>query len=55
MERKVIIVTDGDSVAQQAVEIAAKNINARTISASGGNPTPLTGQKIVELIKQART
>lgn len=54
MKRKVILVTDGDSVAQQAVEMAAKNINARTISASGGNPTPLTGQKIVELIKQAK-
>ena len=54
MKRKVILVTDGDSVAQRAVETAAKNINARTISASAGNPTPLTGQEIVELIKEAK-
>jgi len=54
MKRKVIIVTDGDSVAQKAIEISAKKINARTISASAGNPTPLEGQEIVELIKQAK-
>lgn len=53
MPRKVILVTDGDTIAQQTIETAAKNINARTISASGGNPTPLKGEKIVELIKQA--
>ncbi|MFZ5943447.1 MAG: stage V sporulation protein AE [Bacillota bacterium] len=53
MNRNVIIITDGDSVAQHAVETAARNINARTISASGGNPTPLNGKEIVELIKQA--
>jgi len=54
MVRKVIIVTDGDSVARNAVETAAKNIKARTISASAGNPTPLNGYEIVELIKQAK-
>lgn len=53
MIRKVILVTDGDLVAQQAIETAAKKIKARTISASAGNPTPLKGKEIVELIKQA--
>jgi len=54
MKRKVILVTDGDSIAQKAIETAAKNIQARTISASAGNPTPLRGEEIVELIKQAK-
>lgn len=53
MKRKVIIVTDGDDVAKKAIEIAARNIGGRTISASTGNPTPLSGSEIVELIKQA--
>ncbi|KJS22500.1 MAG: stage V sporulation protein AE [Clostridiaceae bacterium BRH_c20a] len=54
MIRNVIIITDGDSVARRAIETAAKNIKARTISASAGNPTPLKGKEIVELIKQAK-
>lgn len=54
MKRKVILVTDGDSCAQRAVEIAAKNIGGRCISRSGGNPTELTGKEIVELIKTAK-
>lgn len=48
------MVTDGDGVARRTIETAARNINARTISASAGNPTPLTGDQIVELIKQAK-
>lgn len=52
--RKVILVTDGDSVAQKAVEAAAANIGGRCISASAGNPTYLTGKEIVELIKTAK-
>lgn len=54
VKRKIIVITDGDSIAQKAIEVAAKKINARTISASGGNPTPLTGEKIAELVKQAK-
>lgn len=53
-KRKVILVTDGDSVAQRTVEKAAANIGGRCISASGGNPTPLSGQEVVRLIKAAR-
>ncbi len=52
--KKVILVTDGDKVAQKAVEIAASNIGGRCISASGGNPTVLSGEEIVRLIKDAR-
>lgn len=50
---RVILVTDGDDIALKAVEEAAINIGGRCISMSGGNPTPLTGSEIVELIKNA--
>lgn len=53
-KRKVILVTDGDHVAQKAIETAARNIGGRCISASAGNPTPISGRKIVNLIKQAK-
>lgn len=51
--RKVIVVTDGDINAREAVEVAAKKINARCISASAGNPSWLNGPELVELIKSA--
>ncbi|WP_198011936.1 MULTISPECIES: stage V sporulation protein AE [Caloramator] len=54
LKKKVIIVTDGDLVAQRAVEAAAKNIGGRCISRSAGNPTPISGKEIVEYIKQAK-
>lgn len=53
-KRKVILVTDGDSIAQRAVETAVANVGARCISRSGGNPTPMSGIEIVELIKTAK-
>jgi len=52
-KRKVILITDGDRVAKEAVEIASKNIGARCISASAGNPTVLTGQEIIKRIMKA--
>lgn len=51
--RKVIIVTDGDRIAGKTVEVAAKNVGARFISLTTGNPTPILGQEVVKLIKQA--
>ncbi|SDD37333.1 stage V sporulation protein AE [Sporomusa acidovorans] len=48
---RVILVTDGDKVAQQAVETIASSLRLRCISASAGNPTPISGKKIVELLK----
>ncbi|WP_286207974.1 stage V sporulation protein AE [Clostridium caldaquaticum] len=53
MRRRVIIVTDGDDIAKEAVEEAAKNIGGRCISLSAGNPTVLSGERIAELIKIA--
>jgi stage V sporulation protein AE len=52
-KRKVILVTDGDMVAKNAVETATTNIGGRCISASAGNPTILTGQEIVTKIMEA--
>lgn len=51
--RKVIIVTDGDRVAGRTVKVAAKNIGARFISLTIGNPTPILPLEVVDLIKQA--
>ena len=48
---RVILVTDGDRVAQQAVEAIGASLGLRCISASAGNPTPISGKKIVELLK----
>ena len=53
-KRKVIFVTDGDRVARKAVERAAANVGARCISRSAGNPSHLPGEKVIELIRQAK-
>lgn len=51
-KRKVIFITDGDSVARDVIESVAQKIGGRCISGSAGNPTMLTGVEIVEKIKQ---
>lgn len=51
--RSIILVTDGDDIARAAVETAAKNIGARCIAASAGNPTPITGEELKEYILRA--
>ncbi|AEF94903.1 stage V sporulation protein AE, C-terminal region [Desulfotomaculum nigrificans CO-1-SRB] len=52
-KRNVILVTDGDLIARRTLEVAAQNVGARCISMSAGNPTRLSGQELVELIKSA--
>lgn len=49
---RVILITDGDSVAQSVVEELASELGLRCISASAGNPTPIDGPEIVRLLKQ---
>lgn len=49
---RVILVTDGDRVAQQAVEDIATSLGLRCISASAGNPTPISGEEIIKLLKE---
>lgn len=53
MKRRVIIVTDGDEMAQKAVEKATSNIGGCTISYSAGNPTPLMPSEVLDMIKDA--
>lgn len=52
MKKRVIIVADGDEYAKRNVEYAAKHFGGRCITRSYGNPTPITGIEIVELILQ---
>lgn len=49
---RVILVTDGDRVAQKVMEQMASEIGLRCISASAGNPTPIYGSEIVRLLKE---
>lgn len=49
---KVVLITDGDRCAQHAVESIASELGLRCISASGGNPTPISGEEIVHLLKE---
>ena len=51
--RRVILITDGDEYAKRAVEHVAQEIGGRCISMSQGNPSILTGQELVQLIKKA--
>ncbi len=51
-KRKVILVTDGDQHVQRALEKLAKQLGARCISQSQGNPSRLTGEQLVDLILQ---
>lgn len=52
VRRKVILITDGDEYATRAVELVAKEVGGRCISMSHGNPSVLSGQKLVQLILQ---
>lgn len=52
-KRNIIIVTDGDKIASKAVQEVAHEIGGRCISRSGGNPTPLKGEEIVQQVLKA--
>lgn len=53
MKRRVILVTDGDIYAQRTIEYVAKEVGGSCISQSQGNPTRLSGSKLVNLIRQS--
>lgn len=55
MTKKVILITDGDETARKAVETAGHQLGLRTISRSAGNPTPRSGEELIDLIKQAKS
>jgi stage V sporulation protein AE len=52
---RVIAVTDGDEKAREVLEMLAPKMGLRCISCSAGNPTPLTGFELIELIKAAES
>ncbi|MFX4302572.1 stage V sporulation protein AE [Alicyclobacillus tolerans] len=54
-KRRVIVVTDGDSMALRALKMAAKQTGCRLISRSAGSPTPLSGPEIVHWIQRAQS
>lgn len=54
MKKKVIIITDGDNVARQAIEMAAKRIGGRCISLSAGNPSIISSDTLIDLINSAK-
>lgn len=54
-KRKVILITDGDKYAKKAIELVAREIGGRCISMSQGNPTHLSGEKLVHLILKAKS
>ena len=51
--KQVILITDGDHVAQHIVEEAARRVGGRCISASGGNPSEIDASSLIELIHEA--
>lgn len=50
---RVILITDGDKMARRAMETAAARLGMRCISASAGNPSPLSGPELLALIREA--
>ena len=55
MNRKkpVIILTDGDQTAYQALTKACSDLKCHPLKASEGNPTPLNGPELLKAIREA--
>lgn len=51
-KRRVVLITDGDVIAKNALEEIAKKIGGRCISQSAGNPSQHSGEELVTMIKQ---
>jgi stage V sporulation protein AE len=52
-KKQVIILTDGDQTAYQALSEACDELSCHPLRASEGNPTPLTGEELVKEIMRA--
>lgn len=53
LAKDVIIFTDGDETAYRALKVACKDLGLHPLQASQGNPTPLTGERLIEAINRA--
>ncbi|WP_096434791.1 stage V sporulation protein AE [Alteribacter populi] len=52
-KKRVILITDGDASAREAVITAAQQLGCFCISKSGGNPSPLSGESLIQLILES--
>ncbi|MCY0877633.1 MAG: stage V sporulation protein AE [Firmicutes bacterium] len=50
---QVIVVTDGDDTAYEAIKVACRDLGCYPLAASHGNPTPLSGAELVDHILRA--
>ncbi len=53
MAKDVIIFTDGDDTAYHALSVACKELDLHPLRASRGNPTPLTGDRLIRAVVDA--
>lgn len=52
-KKRVIIVTDGDQTAYRALSEACDSLQCHPLRASEGNPTPMTGEELIQAIQRA--
>ncbi|MFA9556073.1 stage V sporulation protein AE [Evansella sp. AB-rgal1] len=52
-KKKVILITDGDAAAKQAIQTAADNLGCHIVWESGGNPTRISGEQILNFISKS--
>ncbi|MCY0899456.1 MAG: stage V sporulation protein AE [Firmicutes bacterium] len=50
---RVIVVTDGDDTAFEAIKTACEDLSCHPLAASHGNPTPLSGSQLIDRILHA--
>lgn len=48
--KRVILITDGDQYAKEAVKMAGSQLGCETLVCSAGNPTTISGQELVDEI-----
>ncbi len=52
-KKQVVILTDGDETAYQALSEACRDLKCHPLRASEGNPTPLHGDQLIQAIMKA--
>ena len=52
-KKRVVVVTDGDETAYRALSEACQDLDCHPLQASKGNPTPLSGEELIDAILKA--
>ncbi len=52
-KQQVIVVTDGDTTAYRGIHAACQEIGLKVVKATRGNPTPISGQPLIDAILAA--